>query len=151
MYRQALGAPEAVVEHHSAFGHDQVLDPEERERIREAAQRWDAPIVVTTAVQFFESLFANQPSRCRKLHRIARSVILLDEVQALPLPLLRPCLRAVRELSDAYGASVVLCTATPPGVRAEDRFLPPEALEGVTELAPDPKGSGANRYIGLPS
>lgn len=139
VYREALGAPEAILEHHSAFDHDKILDPKERERVREAAQRWDAPIVVTTAVQFFESLFANKPSRCRKLHRIARSVILLDEVQALPLSLLRPCLRAVRELAGAYGASVVLCTATPPGVRAEDRFLPPEALEGVTELAPDPK------------
>lgn len=139
VYRRSLGAPEAVLEHHSAFEHDKILDPEERERVREAAQRWDAPVVVTTAVQFFESLFANKPSQCRKLHRIARSVILLDEVQALPLSLLRPCLRAVRELVDAYGASVVLCTATPSGVRAEDRFLPPEALEGVTELAPDPE------------
>ena len=139
VYRTALGTPEAILEHHSAFDHDKVLDPDEREIIREAAQRWDAPIVVTTAVQFFESLFANKPSQCRKLHRIARSVILLDEVQALPLSLLRPCLRAVRELAAAYGASVVLCTATPPGVRAEDRFLPAEALEGVTELAPDPK------------
>ena len=139
VYRDALGVPESVLEHHSAFDYEKILDPSEQERVREAAQRWDAPIVVTTAVQFFESLFANKPARCRKLHRIARSVILLDEVQALPLPLLRPCLRAVRELTTAYGASVVLCTATPPGVRAEDRFLPPEALEGVTELAPDPK------------
>jgi len=139
VYRRAIGAPEAILEHHSAFDYDKVLDPKERERVREAAQRWDAPIVVTTAVQFFESLFANKPSPCRKLHRIARSVILLDEVQALPLSLLRPCLRAVRELADAYGASVVLCTATPPGVRAADRFLPPEALASVTELAPDPK------------
>ena len=139
MYRRDPGAPEAILEHHSAFDHEKILDPKERERVREAAQRWDAPIVVTTAVQFFESLFANKPSECRKLHRIARSVILLDEVQALPLSLLRHCLRAVRELADAYGASVVLCAATPPSVRAKDRFLPPEALEGVTEPAPDPR------------
>lgn len=138
VYREALGEPKAVLEHHSAFDYDKILDPDEQETVREAAQRWDAPIVVTTAVQFFESLFANKPARCRKLHRIARSVVVLDEVQALPLPLLRPCLRALSELADAYGTSVVLCTATPPGVRAEDRFLPPEALKGVTELAPAP-------------
>ena len=138
VYREALGVSDSVLEHHSAFDYDGVLDPTEQERVREAAQRWDAPIVVTTAVQFFESLFANKPGQCQKLHRIARSVVVLDEVQALPLPLLRPCLRALSELAAAYGTSVVLCTATPPGVRAEDRFLPPEALEGVTELAPEP-------------
>ena len=139
VYREALKDPKAVLEHHSAFDYDKILDPHEKERVREAAVRWDAPIVVTTAVQFFESLFANKPARCRKLHRIARSVILLDEAQALPLHLLRPCLRAVRELATAYGSSVVLCTATPPGVRREDRFLPAEALDGVTELAPAPE------------
>ena len=139
VYRAALKDPKAILEHHSAFDYDEILDRHEKERIREAAQRWDAPIVVTTAVQFFESLFANKPTRCRKLHRIARSVILLDEAQALPLHLLRPCLRAVRELATAYGSSIVLCTATPPGVRREDRFLPPEALDDVTELAPAPE------------
>ena len=138
VFREALRNDEAVLEHHSAFDWDEVQDRAEEERLRQAAQRWDAPVVVTTAVQFFESLFSNRPSRCRKLHRIARSVIILDEAQALPLALIRPCLRAIRELASGYGATVVLCTATPPGVRPEDNFGPPEALSGVRELAPKP-------------
>ena len=138
VFRKALGNDEAVLEHHSAFDWDEVQDRTEEERLRLAAQRWDAPVVVTTAVQFFESLFSNHPSRCRKLHRMAQSVIILDEAQALPLALIRPCLRAIRELASGYGATVVLCTATPPGVRPEDRFGPPEALSGVRELAPKP-------------
>ena len=138
VFRDSLGNHEAVLEHHSAFDWDEAQDRAEEERLRVAAQRWDASVVVTTAVQFFESLFSNRPAQCRKLHRIARSVIIFDEAQALPLGLLRPCLRAIRELALGYGASVVLCTATPPGVRPEDRFGPPEALAGVRELAPEP-------------
>jgi CRISPR-associated endonuclease/helicase Cas3 len=140
VFREALRAPQSVLEHHSAFDWDEVADPEEEERLRQAALTWEAPVVVTTAVQLFESLFSNRPGRCRKLHRLARSVIVLDEAQALPLSLLRPCLRALAELARGYGASVVLCTATQPGVRAEDGFEAGEAFVGLRELAPDPGG-----------
>ena len=99
-------------------------------------ENWDAPIVVTTAVQFFESLFAAKPSQCRKLHRIAGSVVVLDEAQTMPLKLLRPCVAAIDELARNYRASVVLCTATQPALTAP-------AFEGglaeVRELAPDPE------------
>lgn len=149
IFRESLGSDEAVLEHHSAY--EPAIDPEARDdpagaaddeapdggrKVRLAAQNWDRPIVVTTAVQFFESLFANRPSRCRKLHNIARSVIVLDEAQTVPLKLLRPCLAAVNELARGYGCSVVLCTATQPAVHAEDGFT--SGLTGVRELAPEP-------------
>ena len=140
VFRRALDENDAILEHHASFDHQKVDDPGEHARIRLASQNWDRPIVVTTAVQFFESLFANRPSKCRKLHNLAQSVIILDEAQTLPLHLLRPSLAAIRELARGYGSSVVLCTATQPALRREDGFSAPEALEGVRELAPDPPG-----------
>ncbi len=110
-YRDALGEDGAIVEHHSAF------DPtRETAKNRVAAENWDAPVIVTTTVQLFESLFANRPSACRKLHRLARSVIILDEAQTLPTGLLAPILDALRTLVRDFGASVVICTATQPAL-----------------------------------
>jgi CRISPR-associated endonuclease/helicase Cas3 len=125
VYREALGALSgAVLEHHSAFemadeagwGRDRAGP----DRLRLAMERWDSPIVVTTAVQFFESLFSNRPSRCRKLHSLARSVVVVDEAQTMPLGLLRPCVVALKELARNYGTSVVLCTATQPALSAPE-------------------------------
>lgn len=82
-----------------------------------AAENWNAPIVVTTAVQFFESLYSNKTSRCRKLHNIANSVIVFDEAQTLPVPYLRPCVKAIAELVQRYGSTAVLCTATQPELK----------------------------------
>lgn len=127
---------ENVLEHHCNYmGKD---EPEERgyDRWRGlAAENWDAPVVVTTNVQFFESLFSNKPSRCRKLHNIARSVIVLDEAQAIPTEYLEPCLCVLRELVDHYGCSVVLCTATQPAV--DDESLRTR-LPDVREIISDP-------------
>ncbi len=111
-------------------------------KLRRATENWDVPVVVTTAVQFFESLHANRTSCCRKLHNLARSVIVLDEAQTLPVPLLRPCMAAIAELAAGYGASVVLCTATQPALTQQSGFrkehggldIPPDR-----ELAPDPE------------
>lgn len=147
-FRHALSAKDDILEHHSSFDWSPTsLDDEGRDGLRKlqrAAENWDAPIVVTTAVQFFESLFAARPSRCRKLHNLSRTVIILDEAQTMPVPLLRPSLSALDELARNYGASIVFCTATQPAIRAADAAImhkgrtlgldiPPER-----ELAPDP-------------
>ena len=112
-----------VLEHHSMaesderdeFDHSQVWS-------RLAAENWDAPVVVTTAVQLFDSLFSNRPSSTRKLHRLARSVIILDEAQGLPPKLLTPILDAIRNLTENYGTSVVLSTATQPAFETIKAF-----------------------------
>lgn len=143
VYRQALGGlAGAVLEHHSAFEMEKEgLWADTRvgpDRLRLAMERWDSPIVVTTAVQFFESLFSNRASRCRKLHSAARSVVVLDEAQTMPLPLLRPCVAALKELARNYGTSVVLCTATQPALEAPTPGV--RGFEGgfrARELAPD--------------
>lgn len=106
-----------VIEHHSSvvFVKDSEGDLDSIEnKKRLACENWDAPIIITTAVQFFESLFANKPSQCRKLHNIAKSVVIFDEAQTLPVPYLRPCVAAISELVKYYHCSSVLCTATQP-------------------------------------
>ncbi len=118
VYRQALKPHDgSVLEHHSAFDEEVSIRTEGREiteSLRLATQNWDAPLVITTAVQFFESLFSNRPAKCRKLHNIANSVIVLDEAQIMPLDLLCPAVRALDELACNYGCSIVLSTATQP-------------------------------------
>ena len=144
VFRSALGdlGEAAVLEHHSAF----VAAPlprsdaeryQAREKLRLAMENWDAPIIVTTAVQFFESLFAARPSQCRKLHNIAGSVVILDEAQTLPLKLLRPAVAAIDELARNYRSSIVLCTATQPALNAPD-FRGGFDKDQVRELAPNP-------------
>ena len=97
----------SVMEHHSNFDPDK-----ETRQSRFASENWDAPIIVTTSVQFFESLYACKSSRCRKLHNIAESVVILDEVQLLPSKLLLPCAEAIRQLASHHRVSFVLSTAT---------------------------------------
>lgn len=119
-----------ILEHHSN------LDAEEWETSRITAENWDAPLIVTTAVQFYESLHASRTSSSRKLHNIANSVVILDEAQSLPVEYLRPCLDVLRELSSRYNTTVVLCTATQPAVQRTADFT--IGLEGLREIAPDP-------------
>ncbi len=139
VFREALNDPDGnfVVEHHSNLAPSEDGD---EDRPHPATENWDAPIIVTTAVQFFESLYSHKAGRCRKLHNLAKSVIILDEAQMLPLPYLKPCLEAIRELSATYGASVVLCTATQPALNASndpDQGLK-GGLAGVREIMLDP-------------
>lgn len=105
----------SVLEHHSNFA------PEKETLASQvASENWDAPIIVTTSVQFFESLYASSPGKCRKLHNIADSVVILDEVQLLPKHLLIPCCEAIRQLAEYYGTTFVLSTATQPDLKLEN-------------------------------
>ncbi len=128
----AILGEDCVLQHHSNFTYDE--DTMEDERKRLATENWDAPLIITTNVQFFESLFANKTSSCRKLHNIANSVLIFDEAQILPLGLLQPCIRALAELVYNYRCTVLLMSATQPAL---ERFFPPPLT--VTELCEEPE------------
>jgi CRISPR-associated endonuclease/helicase Cas3 len=142
IFRDIFGK-NAVLEHHSNLAlEDLELDYDETSSeaysYRLSMENWNASIIVTTNVQFFESLFANRPSRCRKLHNIVKSVIILDEAQMLPVPYLLPCIETIRELSTNYGCSVVLCTATQPALTAKDDFSSGLPENSVSEIISNP-------------
>lgn len=128
-----------VLEHHSNFDpkdlSDNDVDSIER-FLKLSAENWDMPIVVTTNVQFFESLFSNKRSRCRKIHNLAQSVIILDEAQMLPTGYLRPCLQILSELVQNYGSTVVICTATQPKLSEllDESIRPVEIMRSPVEL-----------------
>lgn len=134
VFRKILGA-ENVLEHHSniLYDADGESDPH-TVRLSRATENWDMPVVVTTAVQFFESLYACRSSQCRKLHNISGSVVIFDEAQMLPIPYLRPCIWAMAQLVRHYRVSAVLCTATQPALQPIFReFLPEIPMQ---ELCP---------------
>ena len=122
---------EVLIEHHSqadAAGKDETM------RSRLACENWDAPLIVTTNVQLFESLFAAKTSRCRKLHNIVGSIIVLDEAQQLPPEFLQPILDALNLLVKHYGVTVVLCTATQPALNSTDYFDKSNNLRGLENV-----------------
>lgn len=126
VFRSMLGN-DAVLEHHCTF------IPEAADwKTRLASENWDAPVVVTTNVQFFNSFYANKPSKCRKLHNVADSVVIFDEVQAVPVEKLQPCLEVIKELSVNYGVTSVLCTATQPAIEFSEQFQ--SGLKDVHEI-----------------
>lgn len=124
VFREAFGdLGFAVVEHHSNFDESRVVKQDDDIQAWElSTENWDAPIIVTTTVQFFDSLFSCKPSRCRKLHNIAKSVVILDEAQMLPTKFLYPSLRALEELSLHYKTTLLLCTATQPALEEREKF-----------------------------
>ena len=139
VYREFLeefpdAEPATVLEHHSMADTSDGEEYDSRQVwARLAAENWDAPVVVTTTVQLFHSLFSNRTSATRKLHRLANSVIVLDEAQSLPPRLLDPILDVLRQLTENYGASVVLSTATQPAFEVIKPFRDMVA----TEMVPD--------------
>lgn len=135
-FRKWLG-DDVVLEHHSGVDYTveegQSADPNQLRKAL-ATENWDAPVIVTTSVQFFESLYASRSSRCRKLHNIVNSVVIFDEAQMLPLSYLRPCVAAIAQLVQRYGVSAVLCTATQPDLgHLFSEFVPSLSL---SEIAP---------------
>ena len=135
-FREILG-DENVLEFHSGVQFDQQEDDAsspEAVPLTRSVETWDVPVIVTTAVQFFESLYACQPSKCRKLHNLAQSVLIFDEAQMLPLPYLRPCVWAIAQLVQHYGASAVLCTATQPALDPIFQEFAPEIP--IREICP---------------
>ena len=138
VYREIFGAHN-VLEHHANFDFDRANEWEDgmASKLHLAAENWDAPVVVTTNVQLFESLYAHKTSRCRKLHNIAGSVIVLDEAQAIPTKFLTPCVKALAELVRAYGCTVVLSSATQPALDEafkKEGLAPREIVSDVPKL-----------------
>lgn len=136
VFRDILG-DENVVEHHSQVDlPDTDAETPDALRKRLACENWDAPVIVTTAVQFFESFYAAKPGRCRKLHNVANSVVIFDEAQTLPISLMRPCVSVIDQLVQHYGVTAVLCTATQPELLSI--FSGFTAGTRIQELVPDP-------------
>lgn len=136
-FRKILGEKN-VLEHHSNIQFDDNDEDEKKLAMALATENWDCPVVVTTAVQFFESMYSNKPSQCRKLHNISNSVVIFDEAQMLPLAHLRPCVAAIGELAEHFKSSVVLCTATQPSLN--DLLSEYAPSHKITEICPsEPK------------
>lgn len=135
---------EWVLEHHSSYNEDEKTNREIAEEKqsdeayvkRLATENWDYPVIVTTSVQFFESLFSNKPSRCRKVHNIAQSVIIFDEVQTLPKELVLPTLSMLRSVQKIMDTSFLFCTATQPAFEKTEKF---NGIENIVSLVENPK------------
>lgn len=115
VFKKILGE-DNVVEHHSNIDFDGDDKSEIIKKHQLACENWDAPVIVTTSVQFFESLYSNKPSKNRKLHNLANSVIIFDEAQMIPIDYMRPCLYAINQLTENFNTTAVLCTATQPNL-----------------------------------
>jgi len=136
-YRRIFG-DNFVLENHSGVPPADDVSEEEKSRLELISENWDCPVVVTTSVQFLESLFASSPSRCRKLHRIAKSVVIFDEVQTLPAHLLAPTFSVLRELAANYGTSFVFSSATQPAFRRGSSIPNGFLSDELREIAPEP-------------
>ena len=130
-----------VLEHHSNFNPDSIGDEKTREMAKLATENWDYPIIVTTNVQLFESMFSNKPSVCRKLHNIVNSVIILDEVQTLPTDFLQPIVDALKAYREMFGVSVLFTTASQPVlsglIEGTNPFVGFKGIDNITEIIPD--------------
>ena len=124
-----LFGDDCILEHHCNFDYDSYDNLSTREKVRKAAENWDAPIVITTNVQFFESIYSNRPSKLRKLHNLADSILIFDEAHMLPSGYFQPCLEAIKILTTRYGCEAIFLTATMPDF---DKWLKTFQCEGVS-------------------
>lgn len=134
VFERIFGA-ESITAHYSGAEYDYGEDGPDRRAF--SAENWESPIILTTAVQFFESLYSAKPGKNRKLHNIARSVIVFDEAQMLPVPFLKPCIAGICRLAEGFGCSAVLCTATQPVIDPLLGSIAPGLT--VRELCPEPQ------------
>ena len=134
-FESLIGDHVTVLQHHSNFSYEDVPDADTAKKLKLASENWDAPVIVTTAVQFFESLYHYKSSHLRKLHNMADAVIVLDEIHMLPLKLLQPCLRALGYISEMLHSEILLLSATMPDLAAQFRRFVPECP--VHELITD--------------
>lgn len=127
-----------VLEHHSGYNEEEVKQELSKEpHIKKlATENWNYPIIVTTTVQFFDSLFSNKPKRCRKVHNIADSVVIFDEVQTLPTALLAPILSVLQDIKNIMGTSFLFCTATQPAFEKRTNFQ--NGIEHIVPLVKNP-------------
>ena len=137
---KAIFGEENVLEHHSNVEYDGDDSNEITRQQQLATENWDYPIIVTTNVRFFESLFSNRPSQCRKLHNIAKSVVILDEVQTLPLEFLQPIINSFKSFKKLFDTSFLFTTASQPildgTIRGTSRLNQFEALPHIHEIIP---------------
>jgi CRISPR-associated endonuclease/helicase Cas3 len=137
VFRAIFADEQALIEHHSDITPQDPEHPTGADiRRRLVAENWDAPLILTTTVQLFESLLGCTTGKCRKLHNIAESIIVLDEVQMLPVHLLTTILDVLRQLVTHYHVSILLCTATQPDFEPRQQF---EGLPDIREIVPAPE------------
>ncbi len=137
-YRDIFGE-ESVLEHHSAVDVSRPNDDTaQAQDIEKAMENWDVPIIVTTSVQFIETLFSASSAQARKLHNVAQSVVIFDEVQTLPTHLLEPLLDVLRELKNSYGVSFVFCSATQPAFKKTTNMKNGFVDDEIAEITPNP-------------
>lgn len=130
-----------VVEHHSAVNIKDEDMTNNDSPLKLATENWDSPIVITTNVQLFESIYASRPSKCRKLHNLCNSVLILDEVQALPVGHLQPIVDALKAYQEYFGLSVLFTTASMPALKGKYRGVSSkvilDGIDNITEIIPD--------------
>ncbi|MFW6029041.1 MAG: CRISPR-associated helicase Cas3' [Halanaerobiales bacterium] len=135
VYKKILGN-ENVLEHHTTFKFNENENKNNIGKIKLATENWDMPVVVTTSVQFFESIFSHKVSKIRKIHNLANSIIMFDEVQTLPPEFLQSILQVLKQLVDNYNSSIIFSTATQPAFTNRKGF---KGISDVQELVHQPK------------
>lgn len=128
VFREILGEQNVLAHYSNSFLNAENMQKDYYEKHKLSIENWDAPVIVTTNVQFFESLYSNRVSKCRKLHNIANSVVIFDEVQMIPLNYLKPCVKAIQSLIESYQVSAVFCTATQPAL---EKWMEPLAAKEI--------------------
>ena len=138
---RSIFGEENVLEHHSCVNPEQIKDEKLKEKMKLATENWGYPIIVTTNVQLFESMFSNKPSACRKLHNIVNSVIILDEVQTLPMDYLQPIVDSLKTYHKLFNVSFLFTTASQPVLSGLIEGCNPKAafngIDHITEIIPD--------------